>query len=96
MINEYKLTKEEVKKIAKSDCFYCGIAPIKKISNWKMARKGMNGDFIHNGIDRLDNDKGYTINNITPCCSICNRMKNILGKREFIKHCKKIAKRWRK
>jgi len=27
------------------------------------------------GLDRIDNDKGYVKDNITPCCETCNRMK---------------------
>lgn len=28
------------------------------------------------GIDRIDSSKGYTIDNVVPCCAICNRMKS--------------------
>jgi hypothetical protein len=29
----------------------------------------------HNGLDRIDNNIGYEVNNIVPCCAICNRAK---------------------
>jgi len=46
------------------------------------------------GLDRLDSSKGYGMGNVVPACWICNRAKNILGANEFIKHCKKVAKKW--
>lgn len=49
------------------------------------------GDTIKGmGIDRVDSNAGYTIQNSVPCCSICNFMKHILTKDEFIIHIKKI------
>lgn len=46
------------------------------------------------GLDRVDNSKEYTINNIVPCCKICNRMKSAYSKDEFIDYCIKIARRF--
>ncbi len=43
------------------------------------------------GIDRIDNSKGYGIDNIVSCCGKCNLMKHILDKKDFINQCKKIA-----
>lgn len=42
------------------------------------------------GIDRIDNTKGYTIENSNPCCTICNMMKKTMTVSEFISHIKKI------
>ena len=44
------------------------------------------------GIDRIDNMKGYTKENSTSCCKLCNFMKKALTKQEFISHIKKIYK----
>lgn len=44
------------------------------------------------GIDRVDNNVGYTLDNCVPCCFVCNRMKSILTYDEFIDKCKKIVK----
>lgn len=41
-------------------------------------------------IDRIDSNKGYTINNVQPCCHICNTMKWVLPNNDFIYHIKKI------
>lgn len=36
------------------------------------------------GIDRVDNNKGYTVQNCVPCCGICNTMKMDMTKESFI------------
>lgn len=38
------------------------------------------------GLDRVDNSKGYEIDNIVPCCWNCNDMKSNLTTKEFISH----------
>lgn len=42
------------------------------------------------GIDRLDNSKGYTIDNCVPCCGCCNKMKMDLTPTFFFEQIKKI------
>jgi|ERR1035437_4677476 hypothetical protein len=44
------------------------------------------------GLDRIDNDKGYTIENIVSCCTTCNLMRKTLSQEIFINHCKLISK----
>lgn len=70
---KWELTEEQFKKITQKDCYYCGAKPNNRCGN-----KSGNGDYIYNGIDRVNNEKGYTIDNIVPCCKICN-----LGKRDL-------------
>lgn len=49
------------------------------------------GDNIETiGLDRVDNQEGYNMSNVIPCCTRCNRMKSDMGCREFIDHCRKI------
>lgn len=43
------------------------------------------------GLDRLDNDLGYTIENVVSCCKVCNRMKGPMNRDEFLKRCKTIT-----
>ncbi|MCR4286876.1 MAG: hypothetical protein NUW09_02555 [Deltaproteobacteria bacterium] len=43
------------------------------------------------GVDRIDSSIGYLINNCTPCCKLCNRMKMNFDKELFISHCAKIT-----
>jgi hypothetical protein len=47
---------------------------------------------VYIGLDRVNNEIGYEIDNVCPCCTVCNMMKKTLSKEDFINHCKKIAK----
>lgn len=82
---EWDLSEEEVKSLIKADCYYCGEPPSKSQS------VSYKDDFeLVNGIDRVDSDKPYTINNCVPCCPTCNLMKNILSKDYFLDKVSKI------
>lgn len=49
------------------------------------------GDLISTiGLDRIDSSKGYTLQNIVPCCSQCNTIKLDYSQEEFITKIKKI------
>ena len=39
------------------------------------------------GIDRVNNENGYTAENIVSCCSLCNYAKRGLSKSEFVALC---------
>lgn len=75
---EYSLTEEQFKEITQKDCHYCGAKP-NNICN----SKNSFGAYIYNGLDRIDNTKGYTIDNIVPCCIVCNNAKSKLTVQEF-------------
>lgn len=63
-------------------CIYCGIETNLDTTN---------GDAKNlNGIDRLDNDIGYTIENCVTCCSMCNYMKCCMYPSVFIDMCEHI------
>jgi hypothetical protein len=34
----------------------------------------------YNGIDRVDNEKGYLVENCVPCCFTCNSLKKSVTK----------------
>lgn len=42
------------------------------------------------GIDRINNEIGYTIDNTVPCCKICNQMKHCFSKEIFLNQIKLI------
>ena len=49
------------------------------------------GDDIETiGLDRVDSNGGYFIDNVVSCCITCNKMKMALSAEEFINHIKKI------
>lgn len=44
------------------------------------------------GLDRIDSNLGYKLDNVVSCCTICNAMKLALPRDIFIEHCYKIIK----
>ena len=84
--HSWNLSKEHVKKITKMNCSYCGSKP-------KTIAKGKNGDYIYNGIDRVDNNLGYEIDNVVPCCKKCNLAKHIMSTEEFFDWIKTVHDR---
>ena len=59
--------------------------------NWNKKCKYCGSDIKGVGFDRVDNSKGYTIENIVNCCEMCNRMKLNYSEEDFINQCIKIA-----
>lgn len=60
------------------------------VSFWKTPCGYCGSEIDTIGLDRLDNLKGYDVDNVIPCCKICNFMKCKLTKEEFITHITKI------
>lgn len=56
---EWTITKEDFNKLKTLPCHYCGDEIITTGS----------------GLDRMDNTRGYHLDNVVPCCNICNTMK---------------------
>jgi len=75
---EFTLQPKEFEELIHKDCFYCGTPP----SNHYKSRFDDN-DCIYNGLDRVDNTKGYTVDNVVPCCKNCNTTKGALSTDEF-------------
>jgi hypothetical protein len=86
---EFLLSKENFKNLIFNNCYYCGSEPLKNIS-LSRRRKIIINDFKYNGIDRLNNETGYTLENVVSCCYICNNAKNILTEKEFLEWIEKI------
>jgi hypothetical protein len=76
---EFGLTMEEFEKITSSSCHYCGDNP----SLYRFNKRGWGG-YLHNGIDRMDSSKGYTLDNCVPCCKTCNFAKNTVSYSDFL------------
>lgn len=71
----FELSRQEYHDLSTANCFYCGAPPVnnRKWGHW-------NGKCESNGIDRLDNSKGYVRSNCEPCCKKCNSLKNGITK----------------
>jgi hypothetical protein len=88
---ELNITLKDYVKITKENCYYCGNPPQK--TNRFLNRKYVNTEDLYlNGIDRLDVNKGYDLNNCVPCCTSCNYAKHILSEKDFILKIIKIYK----
>lgn len=75
----WKLTEDQFVGLTTSNCYYCGAEPE------QVSRQGdFNGDYIYNGIDRIDNSKGYMFDNCVPCCRACNVAKGERSLPEFL------------
>lgn len=75
---KWKLTKNNVKHFTKQPCYYCGREPMQVYCT-----KANNGTYIYNGIDRLDNNIGYLLENVVSCCMQCNYAKRLMSVSEF-------------
>ena len=82
----WDLTLEQFEELTSKNCIYCGSKPDLHIRN--IGKNTVDG--YMNGIDRIDSNKGYNINNCVPCCKICNIMKSDLSKDIFLEHVSKI------
>lgn len=81
----FDLTRERFKELTKGDCFYCGSEP-KQISKNTTCK----GVYIYNGVDRKNNNLGYSIDNCVPACGSCNKAKGKKSVEEFLALCKLV------
>lgn len=73
-------------KLINSKCRYCGAEPqFRERHLWNTTKSG-----YYTGIDRVDSSLGYTEQNVVPCCSTCNMMKNKLSVNDFKNHIEHI------
>ena len=82
----FNLTDKQFYTITSKNCHYCGSPPGRLIY-----RPPANGGYRYNGIDRIDNTKGYLIDNVLPCCTRCNAFKRTHDYYYFISMCKAIG-----
>lgn len=74
---DFDLSREDFENILRQSCHYCGIEKGNSI-------KCFNGEyFFYNGVDRIDSNKGYTLDNVVACCSKCNYAKRDLPVEDF-------------
>lgn len=83
----FDLSRDVFEALINQECFYCGSPPKERTINSYKAT------MICNGIDRVDNSKGYLPENCVTACKTCNVAKARLGQQEFIDQCKKVAAR---
>lgn len=84
----FELTPQQFYDITQKNCYYCDSPPL---SASKGTAKGASKPFIYNGIDRVDNNRGYILENCVPCCFICNIMKRNYNVLDFLYHINRIS-----
>lgn len=73
----FNLSQTKFLNLIFKNCYYCDGIPTKRYEKFVAIT------FFANGIDRLDNTKGYVLNNCVTCCKICNKAKSTLDEQEF-------------
>lgn len=86
----FELKEDIFFDLINQDCYYCNAAPVQNVMHTDRHR-----GLVCNGIDRLNNNVGYTIENSVPCCKPCNIAKNKSTLVEYIERSKRIAEKWK-
>lgn len=82
----WELNKDQFKELTSGNCHYCGDVPKTTIS-----RRGTNGEYTYNGVDRKDSNLSYSIQNCLPCCTTCNLLKMDIPYDDFLQQIIKIC-----
>lgn len=77
------ISEEDFIKLSQLPCHYCGEFNFNKRHN-----KGNYWEY--HGLDRLNNDKGHTLDNVVSCCWRCNEKKSDDSEPEFLEWIKLI------
>jgi hypothetical protein len=85
----FELTQGQVLFLISRPCHWCGRVGV---NSCKHPRSGQ-PPFRYNGLDRVNNDEGYTLANTVPCCGPCNRAKHTMTTEEFLDMCHSVAER---
>lgn len=88
---EFGLTREKFRALTSQPCSYCGAEPEARfVPSGRSEEAQRHGTYVYSGVDRTDNDLGYTEKNCVPCCSVCNYRKKASDKDEFLGWIRKV------
>jgi hypothetical protein len=97
------LSFEQFYELSQQLCFYCGIPPATIYNKYihrgdsKVSKYAIeNGDFIYNGLDRVDNSLPHDFDNVVPCCPNCNWAKSNYSQDTFYKWICAVYENWAK
>lgn len=91
---EFDIPKNIFYEIIILPCVYCGDSKMSYSNPPKEAYWGK--QFRYTGIDRVDPNIGYLIDNIQPCCIKCNRAKSDMKEEDFFLWIEKIVNNLKK
>lgn len=81
----FDLSKDDFRALTQDTCYYCGVEPYKTFTNGVSV-------YTYNGIDRIDNTKGYVKGNVRTACFACNQAKHTMTTQEFDKWVQRLIK----
>lgn len=86
--NDGDLSFEDFMRISQMNCSYCEAEPNNMQNSAASDKKASvfakeNGDFIYNGLDRVDSNKPHNLDNVVPCCFPCNIAKHTMTEMQF-------------
>ena len=88
---KFSLSIDQFQSLTSQNCHYCGVKPMQT----KRTTSG-NGEYVYNGIDRVNNNIGYESPNCVSCCHSCNSAKSNMGYSEFIVWIRTVYKNTKK
>jgi hypothetical protein len=85
----FEISRYRFECLASSNCVYCGEPPSQSRRLYKGPFK--DAKIYLNGIDRKNNDLGYTIDNCVACCRPCNFAKHDMTYKEFCAYLDRVT-----
>jgi len=85
----FTLSKTKFKELIQLNCAICNYPPVPRQNSYskilKTGRKVYKSTpFVANTLDRIDNNKGYTVDNVQTLCDICNQAKHTLKNEDWL------------
>jgi hypothetical protein len=94
----FELTQAQHKELTGQYCHHCGAPPVRynpyqvDKNRAAVSPERFNGAWIlKSGIDRLDNDVGYTLENCVAACQACNYGRQDYSVKEYVEHCQRVV-----
>lgn len=87
----FEISEEDFRILTSSRCHYCDCLPY-------AIEKGrdIGYEYVYNGLDRVDNEKGYMLSNVVPCCKKCNQAKLAYSQDDFWEWALRVAETYHK
>ena len=99
----FSISLDYFKFLCKQDCYYCGCSPNRQFSPYLNKKnilidkhisidRALKSIILVNGIDRVDNKRGYDEGNCISCCFFCNDKKSSTDFEEFKEWIERVYK----
>jgi hypothetical protein len=72
----FEITFDDFIKLTSQSCVYCNQPPTGVCTTNIEKEDRTKGIYVYNGLDRIDNNIGYVLSNVIPCCKNCNLSKS--------------------